>query len=123
MYVNICIFHDRHTTVGCSVLQCVAATHDDASYATPPVLQCVAVCCSVLQCVAIGCSVLQCVAVSCSELRGVAETHDDASYATPPALQRVVAVCCTAWQRETHDDPLPHRLCCSVLHRVAERDT
>ena len=59
MYVNICIFHDRHTTVGCSVLQCVAATHDDASYATPPVLQCVAVCCSVLQLVAVCCSELQ----------------------------------------------------------------
>jgi len=31
----------------------------------PPVLQCVAVCCSVLQCVAVCCSELQCVAVCC----------------------------------------------------------
>jgi len=33
-----------------------------------PVLQCVAVCCSVLQCVAVCCSVLQCVAVCCSAI-------------------------------------------------------
>jgi len=54
-------------------------------YATPRVLQCVAVCrsvlqmllyvvlcCSVLQCVAVCCSVLQCVAVCCSVLQCVA---------------------------------------------------
>ena len=34
-----------------------------------PVLQCVAVCCSVLQCVAVCCSVLQCAAVCCSVLQ------------------------------------------------------
>ena len=39
----------------------------------PPVLQCVAVCCSVLQCVAVCCSVLQCVAVCCSVLQCVAD--------------------------------------------------
>jgi len=37
-----------------------------------PVLQCVAVCCSVLQCVAVCCSVSQCVAVCCSVLQCVA---------------------------------------------------
>ena len=36
-----------------------------------PVLQCVAVCCSVLQCVAVCCSVLQCVAVCCNVLQCV----------------------------------------------------
>jgi len=47
------------------VLQCVAVCCS--------VLQCVAVCCSVLQCVAVCCSVLQCVAVCCSELQCVNE--------------------------------------------------
>jgi len=37
-----------------------------------PVLQCVAVCCSVLQCVAVCCSALQCVAVCCSVVQCVA---------------------------------------------------
>jgi len=37
-----------------------------------PVLQCVAVCCSVCHCVAVCCSVLQCVAVYCSVLQCVA---------------------------------------------------
>jgi len=40
--------------VCCSVLQCENPDED------MPVLQCVAVCCSVLQCVAVCCSVLQC---------------------------------------------------------------
>ena len=47
--------------VHCSVLLCVAVCCS--------VLQCVAVCYSVLQCVIVCCSVLQCVAVSCSLLR------------------------------------------------------
>ena len=37
-----------------------------------PVLQCVAVCCSVLPCIAVCCSVLQCVAVHCSVLQCIA---------------------------------------------------
>ena len=41
-------------------------------YIAPPVLQCLAVCCSVLQCVAVCCSVLQCVAVCCSVSQCVA---------------------------------------------------
>jgi len=65
----------------------------------PPVLQCVAVCCSVLQCVAVCCSVLQCecshVSVACSLIL--------------PTLRCIVmlcvAVCCS--------------VCCSVLQCVA----
>jgi len=37
-----------------------------ATLCLQPVLQCVAVCCSVLQRVAVCCSVLQCVAARCS---------------------------------------------------------
>jgi len=49
------------------VLQCVAVVCS--------VLQCVAVICSVLQCVAVICSVLQCVAVICNVLQCVAVTR------------------------------------------------
>jgi len=42
-----------------SMLQCVAVCAGDGIIPLP-VLQCVAVCCSVLQCVAVCCSVLQC---------------------------------------------------------------
>ena len=64
-----------HTTLCCSVLQCVAVCCS--------VLQCVAVCsvailthttlcCSVLQSVAVCCSVLQCGSMRCSVLQRVA---------------------------------------------------
>ena len=50
------------------MLQCVADRLVTAipAVAAAPLLQCVAVCCSVLQCVAVRCSVLQCVAVCCT---------------------------------------------------------
>ena len=41
-------------------------------HCSPPVLQCVSVCCSVLQCVAVCCSVLQCDVVRCSVLQRIA---------------------------------------------------
>jgi len=58
----------------------------------PPVLQCVAVCCSVLQCVAVCYSALQCAAVRCSVLQ-------------------YVVVCCSVLQCVA--------VCCSVLLCVA----
>jgi len=51
-----------------------------------PVLQCVAVCCSVLQLAVVCCSVLQCVAVCCSVLQCVAVCCSVLQY---------VAVCCS----------------------------
>ena len=66
------------------VLQCVAVCCS--------VLQCVAVCCSVLQCVAVCCSVLQCVAVCCSVLQCVAVYMH---CCTSRAASTCVAVCCS----------------------------
>jgi len=78
-----------------------------ARYRLPalPLLQCVAVCCSVLQCVAVCCRVLQCV------------TWRDLMI--PPAQCRMqalfllncVAVCCCVLQSAA--------VCCSVLQCVA----
>jgi len=61
--------------VCCSVLWCVAVSHDmTTTLQRKAVAPSVAVCCSVLQCVAVCCSVLQCVAVRCSVLQCVAGT-------------------------------------------------
>ena len=58
--------------VCCSVLQCVAVSHDDSllTWTMPfdPLVQ-LPVCCGVLQCVAVCCSVLQCIAVCCCMLQ------------------------------------------------------
>jgi len=57
------------------VLQCVALYCSELPVLIKlgsPLLQCVAVCCSVLQCVVVCCSVLQCVAVWCIVVHCVA---------------------------------------------------
>jgi len=64
-----------------------------------PVLQCVAVCCSVLQCVAVCCSVLQCVAVRTS-------TMDDEMISPEH-------VCDMTYMY--HDSFMCAAVCCSVL--------
>jgi len=81
MYVAVC----------CSVVQSVLCAHDSVIYVSRirhPVLQCVAVCCSVLQCVAVCCSVLQCVAVCGSVLTHSYMCHES------DELFEVVSVFC-----------------------------
>jgi len=56
-----------------------------------PVLQCVAVCCSVWPCVAVCCSVLQCLALCCSVLQCVAD--EETSRGTTSYTQTVFRVC------------------------------
>ena len=79
----------------CNVLQChvFAPTFDEHW----PVLQCVAVRCSVLQCGVVWCSVLQCDAVSC--LR--------ATFCEHGSVLQCVEVCCSVLQCVA--------VCCSVV--------
>ena len=58
-------------------------------HCSPPVLQCVSVCCSVLQCVAVCCSVSQCDVVWCSVLQYVAVCTASGGIHTP--------LCCHCW--------------------------
>jgi len=104
------------------VLQCVAVfQHQDVSLVLlsvamkyprkTPVLQCVAVCCSVLQCVAVCCSVLQCVAVCCSVLlsRSVS-SFTGCSDEIPMNYTCDAVTCCSVLQCIA--------VCCSVLQCV-----
>jgi len=115
----------RLVAVCCSVLQRHMTTPHMPRRLCCSVLQCVAVCCSWLQCVAVSCSELQWVAVSCSVLQRHTTTplmphrlycsvllqcvalRGRERHMTTPCHTACVAVCCTAWQRETRDDPLP----------------
>ena len=80
--------------VRCCVLQYAAVTHTCGTLQESfPIVQCVAVCCSVLQCVAVCCNVLQWVAVCCSVLLCVAvcccEIHTRVTAMTPLQLSLV----------------------------------
>jgi len=81
----------QRVAVCCSALQsCCHSAHTPALSQEPPVLQCIASCCSVLQCVAACCSYIatprtfphciivgaHCVAVDCSMLRCIAVCFD-----------------------------------------------
>ena len=90
----------------CSVLQyvfvCERARSTRGEPNQRPVLQCVAVCCSVLQCVAVCCSVLQCVVV----YRSVVQCGT-----VWCSVLQCVAVCCSVLQCVA--------VCCSVLQCIA----
>ena len=74
----------------------------------PPVLQCVAVCCSVLQ---VYCSVLQCVAESKTFSCDASQIASLLVCCPHPLVLQCVAVCCSVLQRVA--------VCCSVLQCVA----
>ena len=81
------VVHERRE--GYDIGRHVGSRHQDVN----PVLQCVAVSCSVLQYVAMCCSVLQCVAVCCSVIQYRASHLQQAS-----CCKSCVAVCCSVLQ-------------------------
>ena len=72
--VLLSLKHISHVLQPCVAAACCSAKPSvvETGNSLSPVLQFIAVCCSVLQCVAVCCSVLQCVAVCCSVLQCVA---------------------------------------------------
>jgi len=79
VYIYICIYISKYKSILWEIwMHNVSSIHSlPAGPPFGPVLQCVAVCCSVLQCVAACCSVLQRVAACCSVLQRAAACCSD----------------------------------------------